>query len=61
MSLCATWVQMANPMTAAVVAGAMRRARPRLRSCMVPVVFRDRNVAPCSAQISTRVTPVNSP
>ena len=36
MLLCATWVQMANPMTAAVVAGAMRRARLRLRSCMVP-------------------------
>ena len=46
-SLCATWVQMAKPMTAAALAGAMRRARPRLRWCMLPVVFRDRNVAPC--------------
>src|SRR2546421_8268570 len=35
-------------------AGAMRRARSRLRSCMSPVVRRDRNVAPCRAQISTR-------
>src|SRR5215472_6113034 len=60
-ALCATWVQIANPMTAAVVNGAMRRARLRLRWYMSPVVFRDRNVAPCSAQTATRVTPVNTP
>src|SRR5215475_8491554 len=59
--LCATWVQMAKAMTAAVVAGAMRRAMARLRSYTSPVVFRLRNVAPCRAQVSTRVTPVNTP
>ena len=55
-----TCVQMAKPTTAAAVNGATVRAIRRERSCMSPVVLRDRNVAPCSRQISTRVTPVNS-
>ena len=46
--LAVTWVQMMNPMTAAPVNGATRRASSRARWCMSPVVFRDRNVAPCS-------------
>jgi hypothetical protein len=56
--LVLTCVQIAKPATAAAVSGATRRASARDRSCSRPVVFSDRNVAPCSRQISTRVTPV---
>src|SRR6202035_5005261 len=56
----ATCVQMAKAATAAAVNGATRLARSLDRSCMLPVVFSDRNVAPCSRQISTRVTPVST-
>ena len=52
------WVQMAKAVTAAAVSGAIRRASRPDRSRRPPVVFRDRNVAPCSRQSSTRVTPV---
>ena len=58
-ALAVTWVQMMKPMTAAAVNGATRRASRQDRSRMSPVVFRHRNVAPCSTQTSTRVTPVN--
>ena len=61
MLLDVTCVQIAKATTAAPVTGAMRRASRQDRSRMSPVVFRDRNVAPCSRQMSTRVTPVNSP
>ncbi len=57
--LAVTWVQMMKAMTAAPVTGAIRRATCQDRSRMSPVVFRHMNVAPCSRQISTRVTPVN--
>jgi len=53
-----TCVQIANAMTAAAVNGATQRASRPDRSRMLPVVFRDRNVAPCSRQINTSVTPV---
>ena len=56
-----TCVQIAKATTAAAVTGATRRASRPARSRMSSVVFRDRNVAPCSRQISTRVTPVNTP
>ena len=58
--LAVTCVQMMKPMTAAPVNGAMRRAVCRDRWCISPVVFRHRNVAPCSRQISTKVMPVNT-
>ncbi len=61
MVLDVTCVQMAKATTAAAVTGATRRASRPARSRMSPVVFRHRNVAPCSRQISTRVIPVNSP
>src|SRR5580692_10191767 len=53
-----TCVQIAKPMTAAAVNGATHRASRPDRARMPPVVFRFRNVAPCSRQISTSVTPV---
>ena len=53
-----TCVQTAKPTTAAAVNGATRRASRPDRSCSSPVVRRDKKVAPCSRQISTRVTPV---
>jgi hypothetical protein len=53
-----TWVQIANPTTAAAVNGAISRASRRDRVCRLPVVRRFRNVAPCSRQSSTSVTPV---
>ena len=53
-----TCVQMAKPMTAAAVNGATRRASRPDCARMSPVVLRFRNVAPCSRQISTSVTPV---
>src|SRR5215471_12948470 len=55
-----TWVQMMKPMTNAAVTGATRRATCQDRSRMSPVVFRHKNVAPCSRQTSTKVTPVHS-
>src|SRR5215472_8240751 len=55
-----TWVQMMNPVTNAAVTGARRRASCQDRSRMSSVVFRHRNVAPCSAQTRTRVRPVHS-
>src|ERR1700683_1642757 len=55
-----TCVQIMKATTAAPVSGATRRARRPERWLMSPVVFRDRNVAPCSRQISTRVIPVSS-
>src|SRR5450755_66943 len=55
-----TCVQITKATTAAPVTGATRRATRPERSRMSPVVFRHRNVAPCSRQISTRVTPVSS-
>jgi hypothetical protein len=55
-----TCVQIAKPTTAAAVNGATHRASRPDRSRRLPVVLRHRNVAPCSRQISTRVTPVNT-
>jgi hypothetical protein len=55
-----TCVQIAKAITAAAVNGATRRASSPDRSRMLPVVFRVRNVAPCSRQSSTRVTPVST-
>ena len=55
-----TCVQMTKPSTAAAVNGATHRASRADRSYRSPVVRRQRKVAPCSRQISTRVTPVNT-
>ena len=59
--LAVTWVQMMKPMTKAPVNGAIRRARAGIARASSPVVFRDKNVAPCSAQTRTKVTPVHTP
>jgi hypothetical protein len=59
--LAVTCVQTMNPITKAAVTGATARASRRDRRCMTPVVFRHKNVAPCSRQARTRVTPVKIP
>src|SRR5215472_7734696 len=55
-----TCVQTMKPMTKAPVNGATTRATRPERASISPVVFRHRNVAPCSRHTRTSVTPAKT-
>ncbi len=59
--LITIWVQAAKARITTAVTGAARRANAAACFRISPVVFRARNVEPCSTQMATRVSPTNTP